>query len=75
MIRGLLIYLLVGTILMFFLELFWDRLELEDPENGVELSMRMRVEVILLWPVLVLATILGIINGNDDDTVGPGYGT
>lgn len=60
---------------MFFLELFWDRLELEDSENEVELNMGMRIEVILLWPVLVLVTILEIINGNNDDTVGPGYGT
>lgn len=76
MMKLVLIYLLIGVFLMWILEVFWDRLEIEDPENGVELGWAMRIEVILLWPVPVIAAILGLIfNDGDNGPTDPGFGT
>lgn len=73
MIKALLFYLLIGVCFMWFLETFWDKLELGDDE--MELNWAMRIEVILLWPIPVISAILGIFFSNGDDTAGPGYGT
>ncbi len=74
MIRALLVYLLIGVCFMWFLETFWDKLELSD-DDEMELNWAMRIEVILLWPIPVISAILGIFFNNGDDTTGPGYGT
>lgn len=69
----MLIYLLIGVVIMWILELFWDKLEL-DPEEECQLDWNLRIGVFLGWPVLILGAILGIINNGSDD-IGPGYGT
>ena len=73
MIKVLLIYLLIGVIIMFLLEIFWDLLETElESESELELNMVLRVEVILLWPILVIAVILSLL-GNDGENNRPRY--
>lgn len=73
--KFILIYLLIGIIVAWVLEASWDELEVDfDPTMSVRLSM------ILLWPILVLAAVLGVLvgclrGGNDDNSIGPGYGT
>lgn len=83
--RFILIYLLIGALFMFFLETFWDDLELEG--DDLTLNWRLRIEVILFWPLPVLTAILGLVVGgtqnnkndgddkNDNDPIGPGFGT
>lgn len=73
MIRGLLIYLLIGVVIMWILEIFWNDLELGDDES-IQLNWNLRIGVFIGWPVLVLGTILGLLNNGNDDT-GLGYGT
>lgn len=72
MIKVLLIYLLIGVIVMFLLEIFWDLLETEL-ESELELNMVLRLEVILLWPVLVLAVILNLLGNDGENNNRPGY--
>ena len=73
MIKVLLIYLLIGVVIMFLLEIFWDLLETElESESELELNMVLRVEVILLWPILVIAVILSLL-GNDGENNRPRY--
>lgn len=71
----MLIYLLIGVVIMWILELFWDDLELEDPEEEYQLDWDLRIGVFLGWPVIILGAILGIINSNGNDDIGPGFGT
>ena len=71
MIKVLLIYLLIGVVIMFLLEIFWDLLETEL-ESELELNTVLRLEVILLWPILVIAVILSLL-GNDGENNRPGY--
>lgn len=83
--RFILIYLLIGLVVMFLLETFWDDLELEG--DDLTLNWRLRIEVVLFWPLPALTAILGLVlggtqnnkdNGDDkdnDDPVGPGFGT
>lgn len=74
MIKVLLIYLLIGVIIMFLLEIFWDLLETElESESELELNMVLRVEVILLWPVLVIAVILSLLGNDGENSNRPGY--
>ena len=74
MIKVLLIYLLIGVIIMFLLEIFWDLLETElESESELELNMVLRVEVILLWPVLVIAVILSILGNDGENSNRPRY--
>lgn len=70
-----LLYLLIGILLLMFLEVFWDHLGME--EEGVELTITLRVGIVLLWPLLAVGVIIGLLNNSDGDngTVGPGYGT
>ena len=74
MIKVLLIYLLIGVIIMFLLEIFWDLLETElESESELELNMVLRVEVILLWPILVIAVILSLLGNDGEDSNRPRY--
>lgn len=74
MIKVLLIYLLIGVIIMFLLEIFWDLLETElESESELELNMVLRVEVILLWPILVIAVILSILGNDGENSNRPRY--
>lgn len=74
MIKVLLIYLLIGVIIMFLLEIFWDLLETElESESELELNMVLRLEVILLWPVLVIAVILSLLGNDGENSNRPGY--
>lgn len=74
MIKVLLIYLLIGVIIMFLLEIFWDLLETElDSESELELNMVLRVEVILLWPILVIAVILSLLGNDGENSNRPRY--
>lgn len=74
MIKVLLIYLLIGVIVMFLLEIFWDLLETElESESELELNMVLRLEVILLWPVLVLAVILNLLGNDGENSNRPRY--
>lgn len=74
MIKVLLIYLLIGVIIMFLLEIFWDLLETElESESELELNMALRVEVILLWPILVVAVILSLLGNDGENSNRPGY--
>ena len=74
MIKVLLIYLLIGVVIMFLLEIFWDLLETElESESELELNMVLRVEVILLWPVLVIAVILSILGNDGENSNRPRY--
>lgn len=67
MIKVLLIYLLIGVIIMFLLEIFWDLLETElESESELELNTVLRLEVILLWPILVIAVILSLLNDGEN---------
>lgn len=73
MIKVLLIYLLIGVIIMFLLEIFWDLLETElESESELELNMVLRVEVILLWPILVIAVILSLLGNDGENSNRPG---
>lgn len=77
--RFILIYLLVGVVVAWFIESIWDELNMDvEPNMGIRLGM------ILLWPLLALAAILGALAGaldaggkdnDNDNTIGPGYGT
>ena len=74
MIKVLLIYLLIGVIIMFLLEIFWDLLETElESESELELNMVLRVEVILLWPILVVAVILSLLGNDGENSNRPRY--
>ena len=74
MIKVLLIYLLIGVVIMFLLEIFWDLLETElESESELELNMVLRVEVILLWPILVIAVILSLLGNDGEDSNRPRY--
>lgn len=74
MIKVLLIYLLIGVVIMFLLEIFWDLLETElESESELELNMVLRVEVILLWPILVIAVILSILGNDGENSNRPRY--
>lgn len=74
MIKVLLIYLLIGVIIMFLLEIFWDLLETElESESELELNMVLRVEVILLWPILVIAVILSLLGNDGENSNRPRY--
>ena len=74
MIKVLLIYLLIGVIVMFLLEIFWDLLETElESESELELNMVLRVEVILLWPILVIAVILSLLGNDGENSNRPRY--
>ncbi len=74
MIKVLLIYLLIGVVIMFLLEIFWDLLETElESESELELNMVLRVEVILLWPILVIAVILSLLGNDGENSNRPGY--
>lgn len=74
MIKVLLIYLLIGAIIMFLLEIFWDLLETElESESELELNMVLRLEVILLWPVLVIAVILSLLGNDGENSNRPRY--
>ena len=74
MIKVLLIYLLIGVVIMFLLEIFWDLLETElESESELELNMVLRVEVILLWPVLVIAVILSLLGNDGENSNRPRY--
>ena len=74
MIKVLLIYLLIGVIIMFLFEIFWDLLETElESESELELNMVLRLEVILLWPVLVLAVILSLLGNDGENSNRPRY--
>lgn len=73
-------YLLIGAVLAFLVELFWDYISEGDQNLSGELNMGFRLELILGWPILVFGVLIGLLtnnsNGdNDDDAVGPGYGT
>lgn len=72
----ILIYFLIGTVIMFLVEAFWDTVEAED--DDLELNWSLRFAVIMLWPFVVIGAISGLINNeqnDDNDTIGPGYGT
>ena len=74
MIKVLLIYLLIGVIIMFLLEIFWDLLETElESESELELNMVLRLEVILLWPILVIAVILRLLGNDGENSNRPRY--
>ena len=74
MIKVLLIYLLIGVVIMFLLEIFWDLLETElESESELELNMVLRVEVILLWPILVIAVILSLVGNDGENSNRPRY--
>ena len=74
MIKVLLIYLLIGVIIMFLLETFWDLLETElESESELELNMVLRLEVILLWPILVIAVILSLLGNDGENSNRPRY--
>lgn len=74
MIKVLLIYLLIGVVIMFLLEIFWDLLETElESESELELNMVLRVEVILLWPILVIAVILSLLGNDGENSNRPRY--
>ena len=74
MIKVLLIYLLIGVVIMFLLEIFWDLLETElESESELELNMVLRVEVILLWPILVIAVILSLLGNDGENNNRPRY--
>ena len=74
MIKVLLIYLLIGVIIMFLLEIFWDLLETElESESELELNMVLRVEVILLWPILVIVVILSLLGNDGENSNRPRY--
>ena len=74
MIKVLLIYLLIGVIIMFLLEIFWDLLETElESESELELNMVLRVEVILLWPILVIVVILSLLGTDGENSNRPRY--
>lgn len=74
MIKVLLIYLLIGVIIMFLLEIFWDLLETElESESELELNMVLRAEVILLWPILVIAVILSLLGNDGENSNRPRY--
>ncbi len=74
MLKVLLIYLLIGVIVMFLLEIFWDLLETElESESELELNMVLRVEVILLWPILVIAVILSLLGNDGENSNRPRY--
>ena len=74
MIQVLLIYLLIGVIIMFLLEIFWDLLETElESESELELNMVLRLEVILLWPILVIAVILSLLGNDGENSNRPRY--
>ena len=74
MLKVLLIYLLIGVVIMFLLEIFWDLLETElESESELELNMVLRLEVILLWPVLVIAVILSLLGNDGENSNGPRY--
>ena len=57
---------------MFLLEIFWDLLETEL-ESELELNMVLRLEVILLWPILVIAVILSLLGNDGENSNKPGY--
>ena len=74
MIKVLLIYLLIGVVIMFLLEIFWDLLERElESESELELNMVLRLEVILLWPILVVAVILSLLGNDGENSNRPRY--
>lgn len=74
MIKVLLIYLLIGVIIMFLLEIFWDLLETElESESELELNMVLRLEVILLWPILVIVVILSLLGNDGENSNRPRY--
>ena len=74
MIKVLLTYLLIGVVIMFLLEIFWDLLETElESESELELNMVLRLEVILLWPILVIAVILSLLGNDGENSNRPGY--
>lgn len=74
MIKVLLIYLLIGVIIMFLLEIFWDLLETElESESELELNTVLRLEVILLWPILVIAVILSLLGNDGENSNRPRY--
>lgn len=74
MLKVLLIYLLIGVVIMFLLEIFWDLLETElESESELELNMVLRVEVILLWPILVIAVILSLLGNDGENSNRPRY--
>ena len=77
------IYLLIGVIVTWIIDLLWDQLD-----ASFDLTFSLRIQMIFIWPLLVLTFILGVIvamvkylldiedeNNNTDDTIGPGYGT
>ena len=81
----LLIYLLIGVIVTWLIDLLWDQLD-----ASFDLTFSLRIQMIFIWPLLVLAFILGVIvavfkyllgiedednNTDDNNTIGPGYGT
>lgn len=57
---------------MFLLEIFWDLLETEL-ESELELNMVLRLEVILLWPILVIAVILSLLGNDGENSNKPRY--
>ena len=74
MLKVLLIYLLIGVVIMFLLEIFWDLLETElESESELELNMVLRVEVILLWPILVIVVILSLLGNDGENSNRPRY--
>lgn len=74
MIKVLLIYLLIGVVIMFLLEIFWDLLETElESESELELNMVLRLEVILLWPILVIVVILSLLGNDGENSNRPRY--
>ena len=57
-----------------YAEIFWDLLETElEAESELELNMVLRVEVILLWPVLVIVVILSILGNDGENSNRPRY--
>lgn len=75
--KFILIYLLIGVVIAWFIEAYWDELELD-----FEPTLYVRIGMILFWPILAGAALLGLLmaiyqrgGGNNDDSIGPGYGT
>ena len=74
MIKVLLIYLLIGVVIMFLLEIFFFFFETElESESELELNMVLRLEVILLWPILVIAVILSLLGNDGENSNRPRY--
>lgn len=67
--EGILVYLGIGIVFAWALEILWDKAEEDVLE---ELTTGDRIVAILGWPVVLLCVVAMLLSGSGDDDLTPG---